>query len=124
MITSISVDQIIEIHQHLIKEFGGDTGIRDQRLLESAVGRMQTGYYSGVIEYAAALMESLAINHPFIDGNKRVSFFCADLLLRLNGFYISCSSDEGFNFYKDNLDAGSFKFDVIVPWLQRHAKPL
>ncbi|MGC2722226.1 MAG: Fic family protein, partial [Candidatus Acidiferrales bacterium] len=69
-----TVAEAIEIQKTLIDEFGGPHGIRDVALLESAIFRPQTGYYGGLIEEAAALMESLAKNHAFIDGNKRISF--------------------------------------------------
>jgi Fic/DOC family len=74
-----------ETHRLLIEEFGGLGGIRDMGLLESAVLRAQNGYYSGLIEEASALMESLANNHAFIDGNKRISFVMTDAMLRANG---------------------------------------
>ncbi len=64
----LSVDDIQEIHKYLINEFGGIHGSRDKNALESAVMRPQTGYYKDIFEEAAALMESLANNHPFIDG--------------------------------------------------------
>ena len=71
----LTVEDVIFIQEELIKEFGGIFGIRDIKSLESAVMRPQSGYYKNIIEKAAALMESLAMNHCFVDGNKRISFF-------------------------------------------------
>jgi hypothetical protein len=67
----ITLDEALRIHEVLIQEFGGAQGVRDLGLLESALLRPQTGYYANLIEEAAALWESLAMNHPFVDGNKR-----------------------------------------------------
>ena len=77
-----TIRMAIEIHDDQITQFGGEFGLRDAGTLESALMRPQIGYYDGIIEEAAALMESPAINHAFVDGNKRVSFFVNDLFLR------------------------------------------
>ena len=78
------------MHVFLIDEFGGSAGIRDEGALAAAVMRPQLGYYGSLTEEAAALMESLAVNHPFVDGNKRVAFFVTDVFLRENGHFIDC----------------------------------
>jgi death-on-curing protein len=83
-----SVAETLETHHMLIEEFGGSHGLRDRGLLEAAVLRPQSGYYSNVIEAASALMESLVNNHAFIDGNKRISFVMTDAMLRANGYFI------------------------------------
>ena len=75
----LTLEKILYIHQELIDEFGRSSGILDIGSLESAIARPQTGLYNDIFEEAAALMESLAINHPFIDGNKRVAFFSTDV---------------------------------------------
>ena len=69
-------DDILEIHKRSIEDYGGSQGIRDASLLESAIARpFQTfeekDLYPTFYEKAAALGESLIINHPFVDGNKR-----------------------------------------------------
>ena len=79
----LSLDEAIAIHERLIERFGGPSGIRDKGLLESALFRPQTGYYETLPEMAAALFESLLINHPSVDGNKRMAFFATDVFLRL-----------------------------------------
>jgi death-on-curing protein len=84
----LSLNEVLEIHGILINRYGGASGIRDLNGLESALYRPQTGYYEDTIAEAAALMESIVINHPFIDGNKRVAFAVTDVFLRLNGFKI------------------------------------
>jgi death-on-curing protein len=81
----LTLNEVLEIHRILINRYGGASGIRDLNGLESALFRPQTGYYSDTIAEVAALMESIVINHPFIDGNKRVAFAVTDVFLRING---------------------------------------
>src|ERR1039457_617982 len=76
-------------HKELIERYGGATGIRDAGTLESALHRPQTGYYDTIVHEAAALLESLVQNHPFVDGNKRVAFAVVDVFLRINGYSIT-----------------------------------
>ena len=80
-----TVQEAVDVHDDLIRQFGGESGPRNAGALESAIMRPQIGYYDGIIEEAAALLESLAMNHPFVDGNKRVAFFVTDAFLRMNG---------------------------------------
>jgi death on curing protein len=68
----LTIAEVLQIHRELIENYGGDPGIRDKGLVEAAVLRPQIGYYANILEEAAALMESLANNHAFIDGNKRM----------------------------------------------------
>src|SRR5215470_14201700 len=79
-------------HKQLIERYGGAPGVRDVGALESALHRPQTGYYDTPVHEAAALLESLIQNHPFVDGNKRVAFAVVDVFLRINGFAITASS--------------------------------
>ena len=86
----IDIHDVELIHQILIEKFGGGKGIRDRKLLESALARpFQTfdkkDLYVTPIEKAAALLESILINHPFIDGNKRTGYVLMRLLLINNG---------------------------------------
>jgi death-on-curing protein len=84
----LSVDEVLAIHECPIERFGGSAGVPDPGLLESALYRPQTGYYTDLAEMATALFESLLLNHPFVDGNKRVAFFATDVFLRLNGWWL------------------------------------
>ena len=81
-----TAEEVIAAHARLIKRFGGSPGLRDAGALASALGRPQTGYYADVIQQAAALWESLSQNHPFVDGNKRVSIAVTAAFLRINGY--------------------------------------
>ena len=93
-------------------------GIRDPGLLEAALFRPQTGYYNDLIEEAAALWESLAMNHPFIDGNKRVAFAVTYTFLAINGVRITADPDETYAFIMDGLEGGTFRFEAIAAWLR------
>ncbi len=95
----LSVEEVLKIQQQLINTFGGLPGLRDITLLEAALMRPQIGYYTTLNEQAAALMESLANNHPFLDGNKRVAFFVTDTFLRLNGYWINCDNEETYVYF-------------------------
>ena len=81
----LTTADVLAIHAVLIKRYGGASGVREPGALESAVFRPQSGYYSDVVQEACALLESLLINHPFVDGNKRVAFAASDVFLRING---------------------------------------
>ena len=114
----LTVDDVLVMHRELIENFGGGHGIRDMGALESAVFRPQTGYYDDVIAEAAALLESLAINHPFIDGNKRIAFAAADVFLRMNGFEVTAEPNATYMFLIGLFDAGTFRFAELEPWLR------
>lgn len=85
--------EILALHQAVLQRYGGAPGLRDMGAVEAAVFRPQCGYYKDIIEEAAALLESLLINHPFVDGNKRVAFAACDVFLRVNGWRI-CAKPE------------------------------
>jgi len=112
------------MHGVLINQFGGSQGIRDIGTLEASLSRPQSGYYSDAIEEAAALFESIAINHPFIDGNKRIAFAVMDTFLRLNGFRIQATPSSLHNQIIDMFDKGELKFDFVNAWLRTICKPI
>lgn len=68
---------------------------------------------------AAAFFESLLMNHPFIDGNKRVAFFATDVFLRLNGWRLSVDPDEAHSFLIGSLEQGLCDYDHLLPWIQQ-----
>lgn len=115
----LTVPDVIAIHSILIQRYSGIHGVRDPGALESALFRVQSGYYIDIVAEAAALMESLAINHPFIDGNKRVAFAATDIFLRTNGYRINC---ESMNIYADMMqmfETGTFNLAHLEPWLRK-----
>lgn len=87
----ISIDEVVAIHFELIKQFGGSQGIRDFGLLHSAVERSKASFggedlYPNIFNKAAALLHSLILNHPFVDGNKRTAYVSTARFLRMNGY--------------------------------------
>src|ERR1700758_4143135 len=94
----LTVAEVYRMQHRLIELFGGRYGVRDQGAVEAAVFRPQTGYYNCIEEEAAALMESLANNHGFIDGNKRIAFTAADVFLRRNDYFIEVNAPDGHAF--------------------------
>jgi len=120
----LSVEEVLKIQQQLINTFGGLPGLRDITLLEAALMRPQIGYYTTLNEQAAALMESLANNHPFLDGNKRVAFFVTDTFLRLNGYWINCDNEETYIYFMQLFENNKFRFDELLAWLNTKIRPL
>lgn len=116
----LTVSEVLAIHQVVIDEFGGSYGVRDMGALEAALFRPQTGYYEDLTQEAAALMESLAMNHPFIDGNKRMAFFVADTFLRLNGYAIACDNKVSYRHFMALFDQGQFDYAHLQDWLRQH----
>jgi death-on-curing protein len=114
----LSHDEALAIHERVISAFGGPPGIRDRGLLESALYRAQSGYYESLEEMAAALFESLLINHPFVDGNKRVAFFATDVFLRLNGWKISVDAQAAHSFLMERFQSGTCDFEHLLPWIR------
>jgi death-on-curing protein len=114
----LSLDEVEAIHRRLIDVFGGPEGIRDRGLLDSVLHRPQSGYYADIAEMAAALFESLLVNHAFVDGNKRVAFFATDVFLRLNGWRLVVDADEAHSYLIGLLDRGECNFDALHRWLR------
>ena len=119
-----TIEEVIAMHNALISAFGGSLGILDEGALASALMRPQLGYYDGLIQEAAALMESLANNHAFVDGNKRVAFFVTDTFLRMNGHFINCDNDEAYAFFIRMFETSSFRFTELNSWLEEKVEPL
>ena len=109
----LNVAHVREIHRAVLDAFGGSDGLRDEGLLESAVAAPQatfggTSPFSDLVEIAAAYLVYLYRNHPFVDGNKRVSMTSAIVFLRLNGIE---PSPDGPEWEELVLDVASSKLD-------------
>jgi death on curing protein len=120
----LTVAEVYLMQHRLIEIFGGLHGIRDKGAVEAAVFRPQTGYYNSIEEEATALMESLANNHGFLDGNKRIAFTATDVFLRRHGFYIEVTGPEGHAFIVGSMEGHEFRFARIIDWIRQHIKPL
>jgi death on curing protein len=115
----LTLDEALAIHEALVGRFGGLKGVRDLGLLESALYRPRTGYYRDLSEMAAALFESLLMNHPFIDGNKRVAFFATDVFLRLNGWKLKAEPNAAHKFLIGLLERGECDYSHLLPWIRK-----
>lgn len=98
----ISLEEVLELHDDQISSFGGTPGVRDEGLLESALAQPQATFsgellHPTIAEQAAAYLYHIAMNHPFIDGNKRSAFAVTDTFLRLNGFYLNLTDDRVYD---------------------------
>ena len=114
----LTLPEVLAIHEDQIMRYGGAQGVRDHGLLESALYRPQTGYYADLIEEAAALWESLAQNHPFLDGNKRTAFAATYTFLAINGAQLTADAADTYAFVSELYEKGEFSFDRLVPWLR------
>jgi len=114
----ITMVEVLALHAIGLKKYGGGSGLRDIGALEAALFRPQTGYYTDIIEQAAALLESLAVNHPFIDDNKRVAFAVTDTFLRINGYVIQSDSDTICKKMVELFESNNFEFSYLEPWLR------
>ena len=120
----ISVENAIRIQDVLIEKFGGTAGLRDKNLLESALARpFQTfdikDLYKSPIEKAAALIEGIVTNHPFIDGNKRFGYVAMRLLLLEAGLNIKATEDEKYEFVL-SIAKGELEFSGICSWIRKY----
>lgn len=118
----ISVKEAIRLHQLLIEEHGGAKGIRDMGLLESAMNRPyatfdQQDLYPTPIEKASALLESIVINHPFMDGNKRIGYFLMRYSLLLEGLDFNATEDEKYELVI-SVSKGERNFSEIKSWIE------
>ncbi len=116
--------EALSIHAVLMKKYGGTEGAVDIGLLESALFRPQTGYYPDLISQATALFESLIINHPFTDGNKRTAFAMTDVFLRINGFRFQVDEKEIYHEMIKLLNSNQFQFKLLIPWMKRSIKAI
>ena len=114
----LNMNDVLDLHARQVERFGGAAGIRDAGLLDAAINRPQSGYYADVFEEAAALWESLTMNHCFVDGNKRVGFASVYVFLRLNGVRVVASEAKTLDFILTSIETGTFMKDNLDAWLR------
>ncbi len=122
----LTPQQVLAIHDQLIKRFGGSFGLRDLGLLESAAARPMVTFdevdlYPTVFEKAAAILHSLLKNHPFVDGNKRTALVSAGLLLKLNGYRLVNKHREELEF-AIKVENEGLSFEEIVAWFEENSR--
>ncbi|MEO7274425.1 MAG: type II toxin-antitoxin system death-on-curing family toxin [Vicinamibacterales bacterium] len=99
MMRFLTLGEVVELHQRLLAQSGGGSGLRDLGLLESALAQPRASFdgadlHPTVVDKAAALGFALIANHPFIDGNKRIGHAAMEVFLVLNGLEIEASVDD------------------------------
>ncbi len=120
----LTVVEPITIHAAVIQRYGGALGVRDMGALDAAAFRPRSGHYDGPIAEAAALAESILMNHLFVDGNKRVAMAAMDVHLRLNGWSIRADAAEAAKFLTDGLSQSSLDNSTLQAWLEEVVRPL
>lgn len=127
----LTIKQVLFIHDRLIEETGGTHGVRDTGLLEAAVARPRSGYgdtelFPTLHDKAAALMESIIRDHPFVDGNKRTGFAAGGVVLARNGWELSVTPRQGYRFTMsiavDQSDRSRPEWQHISTWLFEHSR--
>ena len=117
----LTVADVHGLHAVLMQRYAGASGVRDPGALEAALFRPQTGYYEDIVMEAAALMESLANNHPFVDGNQRITFAAADVFLRINGWRSRRAPMQIHAKMIEMFEKQTFDIEHLSPWLQGFA---
>jgi len=128
MIRYLFIDEVIVIHSRMIELFGGREGIRDFTMLHSAIERCRANFggrdlYPTIFNKASALIQSLILNHPFNDGNKRTAFASCALFLYYNQYKLEYLKSEAIQFTLD-IDSHKLNFEQISLWLQKHSKKI
>lgn len=124
-IVFLTNNQVLFIHDRAVKRFGGSFGVRDLGLIKSAVARPQATFggkylYNSIFDKAAALLQSLLKNHPFVDGNKRTALSSSALFLWKNGYRLANAHTEEVEFAV-RVDNGNLTVEQISKWLKRHS---
>lgn len=124
-ITYLTAVQVLFIHARLIDETGGEHGVLDIGLLQSAVARPQASIdgsdlYPDLSLKAAAILISLIGNHPFVVGNKRTAIASAGLFLRLNGYRLQAENSQ-LKAFSLQCARHLLSLDEIAAWLEKHA---
>ncbi|WP_165230573.1 type II toxin-antitoxin system death-on-curing family toxin [Aquisphaera insulae] len=120
----LTMDEVLELHRMVVEQSGGGSGVRDINGLDSALAqpRMTFGgadLYPTIVEKAAALGFSLVMNHPFVDGNKRIGHAAMETFLVMNGFEIVASIDEQERIVLD-VAASRLGREAFTEWLRDH----
>jgi death-on-curing protein len=126
-VSYLSGAQVAELHARQIHRFGGATGLRDRGALEAADARPAMTFggedlYPDLPAKAAALMHSLVLNHPFVDGNKRVGLHAAIVLLNLNGWEVAAGTADLVTTTLRTA-AGELDVEALAIWFRQRSRP-
>jgi death-on-curing protein len=123
----LTLSEILQLHSRVIQQTGGSTGVRDLSALQSSVAMPRMTFegkelYPDLESKAAALCFSIVMNHPFVDGNKRVGHAAMEIFLALNGFELDATVEESETTML-TLAAGKLSRDQLSLWVRRNTKP-
>ena len=121
----IDVDVVLAIHDEQLAEHGGQAGVRDRGLLESALARPRNQFAYGessLPRLAASYAFGISRNHPFLDGNKRTSLVVAELFLDLNGLDLTASDEACVTTFL-RVAAGELADDDLARWIEANSRP-
>ncbi len=123
---SLGYRQALWLYRRVIEETGGGGGVRDEGLLRAALARPLATFggddlYPSIFEKAAALAESIARSHPFVDGNKRMALAGARTLLKLNGYQVVASQDAKVRLILQ-IVAHEVTVQDVAEWLHQHSR--
>jgi death-on-curing protein len=124
----IEKDDVLLLHDLSIEKYGGSYGLRDEGALESALARPYQTFdgkdlYPSAFEKAAAIAESLIMNHPFIDGNKRTGFLAMLMILKQAGIELIANEEDIYQLLV-SISTGEKSFDEIVDWLKENSQSI
>lgn len=115
------------LHAETLSQFGGSAGVRDEGLLESALGKPQNVFaYAeapSLFRLAAAYCSGIVRNHPFVDGNKRTGLLAARAFLFLNGYTLSPESEAETVRMIEDVATGDVDEDALAAWMERSSQP-
>jgi death-on-curing protein len=120
----LRLNEVLDVHRHILEQSGGLAGIRDFGALESALAQPRMTFegedlYPTLVDKTVALGYSLINNHPFVDGNKRIGHAAMEIFLVLNGFEIKASVDEQEQIILGTA-SGNVKREALKDWLVTH----
>jgi death-on-curing protein len=123
----VKLQEVLAAHDFALT-FGGLRGIRDLGAIEAAVARPYCGYYRSIAKKVAALVQSLASNHGFIDGNKRTALLMMNLLLLRSGYFLRGESEQQINTDVEAMILAlvehQMSFNDVVAWLELRIAPI
>lgn len=124
----LTLDEVLELHRRVVEQSGGAEGVRELGGVESAVAQPQMTFgseelYPSIESKATALCFSLVMNHPFVDGNKRIGHASMETFLVMNGFELSSDVDDAEKVIL-TLAAGELTREELLDWVTAHLKRL
>ena len=124
--SALSLEQVIYLHERIISVAGGVQGVREYTLLHSALERCKVTFagedlYETTFQKAGALLHSMKMNHPFLDGNKRTAYEVMKRFLFTNGYKITATQKQIVKMCLA-VDNEGWKVLDIVKWLTKHTQ--